>query len=154
MSVDLLERYVGFACAATFFAWGAGDGNRTRTVSLGIRHGPAIHAPWPDLTWSCVICLDPGLLHADCTSAANARSGNLMLSYRVHCPCLANPRLSRRLPSRKPCAAQLLVGARVRLALRLVAVLFWSAGPLHPELRATATMLVLEHARTVPNPAG
>ena len=41
-----------FACTATFFAFGAGDGNRTRTVSLGIRHGPAIHAPWADLTWS------------------------------------------------------------------------------------------------------
>jgi len=24
---------------------GAGDGNRTRTASLGIRHGPAIYAP-------------------------------------------------------------------------------------------------------------
>src|SRR5664280_1505033 len=35
MSIDLLERYVGFACAATLFACGAGDGNRTRTVSLG-----------------------------------------------------------------------------------------------------------------------
>jgi len=30
-----------------------------------------------------VICLDPTLLHADCTRAANVRSGNLMLSYRV-----------------------------------------------------------------------
>src|SRR5664280_776783 len=35
MSIDLLERYVGFACAATLFTRGAGDGNRTRTVSLG-----------------------------------------------------------------------------------------------------------------------
>ena len=35
MSVDLLERYVGFACPATVFEHGAGDGNRTRTVSLG-----------------------------------------------------------------------------------------------------------------------
>ena len=74
---------VEFDCTATLFAVGAGDGNRTRTVSLGIRHGPAIHAPWPDLTWSRVISLDPGLLHADCTTAANARSVNLMLSYRV-----------------------------------------------------------------------
>jgi hypothetical protein len=28
-----------FACVATLFACGAGDGNRTRAVSLGIRHG-------------------------------------------------------------------------------------------------------------------
>src|SRR5664280_3303842 len=35
MSIDLLERYVGFACAATLFTRGAGDGNRTSTVSLG-----------------------------------------------------------------------------------------------------------------------
>jgi len=30
---------------ATLFACRAGDGNRTRTVSLGIRHEPAIYAP-------------------------------------------------------------------------------------------------------------
>jgi hypothetical protein len=30
---------------ANVFACGAGDGNRTRTVSLGIRYGPAIYAP-------------------------------------------------------------------------------------------------------------
>jgi len=36
---------VHFAWYAALFACGAGDGNRTRTVSLGIRYGPAIHAP-------------------------------------------------------------------------------------------------------------
>jgi len=35
---------------ATFFACGAGDGNRTRTVSLGIPYGPAIRAHVADLT--------------------------------------------------------------------------------------------------------
>jgi len=29
----------------TLVACGAGDGNRTRTVSLGIRYGPTIYAP-------------------------------------------------------------------------------------------------------------
>ena len=31
-------------------------------------------------------CLHPGLVHAECTRAANVRSGNLMLSLRVQCP--------------------------------------------------------------------
>ena len=39
-----------FGSAATLFVFGAGDGNRTRTVSLGIRHGPAIRGPAADLT--------------------------------------------------------------------------------------------------------
>jgi len=30
-----LNDTVGFACGATLFTCGAGDGNRTRTVSLG-----------------------------------------------------------------------------------------------------------------------
>src|SRR5664279_4197040 len=76
-----------------------------------------------------------------------------MLSYRVHCPCLANPRLSRRLPSRKPCAAQLLVGARVRLALRSWPY-FSGVRPLRPELHAALTMLVAEHGRVSHSLAG
>src|SRR5665647_2618433 len=47
MSIDLLERYVGFACAATLFVCGAGDGNRTRTVSLGTNLMRAIHRGGP-----------------------------------------------------------------------------------------------------------
>jgi hypothetical protein len=31
--------------AVTFFACGAGNGNRTRSVSLGIRYGPTIYVP-------------------------------------------------------------------------------------------------------------
>jgi hypothetical protein len=36
-----LEEGARFACAAKFFAYGASDGNRTRTVSLGMVTMPA-----------------------------------------------------------------------------------------------------------------
>jgi len=42
--------------AATHFARGAGDGNRTRTVSLGIRYGPAHRV---QVTTSDVLANDP-----------------------------------------------------------------------------------------------
>jgi len=40
---------VRFDCAARVFEHGAGDGNRTRTVSLGTRYEPAIRAPGADV---------------------------------------------------------------------------------------------------------
>ena len=40
----------GSASVARLFACGAGDGNRTRILSLGIRYEPAIRAPGADVT--------------------------------------------------------------------------------------------------------
>jgi hypothetical protein len=41
---------IQFYCVATLFSCGAGDGNRTRTIGLGIPYGPAIRAHVADLT--------------------------------------------------------------------------------------------------------
>ena len=43
------------ACAATLFACGAGDGNRTRTVSLGNLPPPVVRAPG---TFCHVVAID------------------------------------------------------------------------------------------------